>query len=317
VRALILGATGFLGSPIRRAVEEHPRVDDVVAVGVTPPVDGRPWRELDLAAADDAALADLLAEYKPDAVINAAGRTTGTPEQLHDLNVAMVDRLLGAVHRVVPGARVVHVGSAAEYGPPRAGEPTRETDETHPVGPYGETKLASTQAMVAAAAAGLDTVVLRVFNPIGAGMDPRTMPGNAARQMADALVAGEGEVRLGSLAAYRDFVDADDVADAVAAAVHPAAARGHVVNVGSGRATQARDIVRALATAAGYDGPIHEDDGGSARSAAVSWQQADVAKAADLLAWSAGTTLAESVAKLWATTPGAPVGATGGPAAGR
>src|SRR3954451_14513945 len=144
VRTLILGATGFLGSPIRRAVEEHPRVDEVVAVGLTPPTDGRPWRELDLAAADDAVLADLLAEYKPDAVINAAGRTTGTPEQLHGLNVAMVDRLLGAVHRVIPGARVVHVGSAAEYGPPRAGEPTRESDETHPVGPYGETKLAST-----------------------------------------------------------------------------------------------------------------------------------------------------------------------------
>ena len=42
------------------------------------------------------------------------------------------------------------------------------------------------------------------------------------------------------------------------------------------------------AAAAGYDGPIHEDDGGSARSAAVSWQQADVARAAELLAWTAG-----------------------------
>ena len=125
MRTLILGATGFLGSPIRRAVEEHPGVDDVVVVGLTPPADGRPWQELDLAAADDAVLADLLAEHRPDAVVNAAGRTTGTPDQLHGLNVAMVDRLLGAVRRVVPGARVVHVGSAAEYGPPHDREPTR------------------------------------------------------------------------------------------------------------------------------------------------------------------------------------------------
>src|SRR6185503_18912279 len=108
------------------------------------------------------------------AIVNAAGLTAGPREVMHALNVEFVDRLVGAVHRRAPTARLVHIGSAAEYGPAIGGRPTRETDDTRPSGPYGESKLAATRAVWGAGLLGLDTVVLRVFNPIGAGMDRRT-----------------------------------------------------------------------------------------------------------------------------------------------
>jgi nucleoside-diphosphate-sugar epimerase len=81
---------------------------------------------------------------------------------------------------------------------------------------------------------GLDTVVLRVFNPVGAGMDARTLPGNAARRLAAAMAAGDDVIHLGPLGAARDFVAADDVAAATVAAVFEPRARGEVLNVGTG-----------------------------------------------------------------------------------
>ena len=65
-------------------------------------------------------------------------------------------------------------------------------------------------------------VVLRVFNPVGPGAPEESLPGRVAAELRRALASG-AEVRLGSLDAVRDFVDARDVADAViAAAAGPA-----------------------------------------------------------------------------------------------
>jgi nucleoside-diphosphate-sugar epimerase len=60
-----------------------------------------------------------------------------------------------------------------------------------------------------------------------------------------------------------------------------------------------RAIVKELLAASGYAGPVHEDAPGSARSADIPWQQADITRAAEDLGWRPRRDLATSLADLW------------------
>jgi nucleoside-diphosphate-sugar epimerase len=73
-----------------------------------------------------------------------------------------------------------------------------------------------------------------------------------------------------------------------------------VFNVGSGRAVPVREAVRLLAQVAGFDGQIHEDAAGSARSATVDWALADCTRAGAVLGWRPRYDLADSVKAIWA-----------------
>jgi nucleoside-diphosphate-sugar epimerase len=167
---------------------------------------------------------------------------------------------------------------------------------------YGVTKLAGTRLVELAAAAGLDAVVLRVFNPVGPGAPQTSLPGRLAAELRRALAHGT-EVRLGSLDAVRDFVDARDVADAVLAAVAAPALPHQVLNIGSGRGVPVRAMVKELVTASGCTGAVQEDALGLARSADIPWQQADISRAWQDLGWKPRRDLTTSLVDLWEAGP--------------
>ncbi len=160
------------------------------------------------------------------------------------------------------------------------------------------TKLGGTRLAELGRAAGLDAVVLRVFNPVGAGAPETSLPGRVAAQLRRALDRG-ADVRLGPLDAVRDFVDARDVAAAVLAAAAAPALPHAVINVGSGTAVPVRSLVKELIAVSGYGGPVHEDSSGSARSGDLDWQQADITRAGEDLGWRPRHDLAASLADLW------------------
>jgi nucleoside-diphosphate-sugar epimerase len=199
------------------------------------------------------------------------------------------------------GSRLVQIGSSAEYGAVPVGAGITEGTRANPVGPYGVTKLAASELVLAAGRAkAVDAVVLRVFNPIGSGISANTLPGRAVAAMRAALAGGERRIALGPLDDHRDFVDVGDVADAVVVAATAGGPLGpRILNVGSGRATRARDLVTGLAAVARFDGEIAEDQSTSARSAAVPWQQADIAAIGSLLDWRPRRALAESLEAAW------------------
>ncbi|MBC9718480.1 NAD(P)-dependent oxidoreductase [Streptomyces sp. TRM66268-LWL] len=288
MRILILGAAGFLGGHTAARLRALP--------GVRLLVGGRS-RDADVPldlTADPARLTDALHAAAPDAVVNCAGLVAGSPVRLTDLNARGPAALCEALHEAAPAARLVHFGSAGEYGPTAPHAPVTEDAPTRPQTPYGATKLAGT---VAVTAAGLDAVVLRVFNPVGPGAPTAGLPGRLAAEL---LRAGpDGTVRVGDLSAYRDFVDARDVADAVALAVCAPGPLPSVLNIGSGRATPVRELAHRLVDAAGHTGPLEETGDGSARSGAVSWSCADIGAARAALGWAPRRTLAESVGDHW------------------
>jgi nucleoside-diphosphate-sugar epimerase len=299
MRILIIGSSSFLGGHLRRAAS---------AAGHTVLASGRcgSWPvRLDLVADPAERVGSLIADAAPDVVVNCAGATSGSADVLAAANITAVHTLVTALLGVASsGPRLVHIGSAAEYGAVDDGVPVTEDTAPRPAGLYGATKLGGTRLVELARTAGLDAVALRVFNVVGAGSPDDTLPGAAVTQLRQlGQLRHGGSLKLGPLGAIRDFVDARDVADAVlAAATAPALPHG-IVNIGSGAGVQARVLVRQLVTVAGLDVTVHEDAPGSARSAGLAWQQADISRAGADLGWRPRRDLTESVRDLWGGTP--------------
>ena len=295
MRALVLGAGGFLGAHVQRAAREAGF--EVVTAGRSPLASSPRHVQIDLGTVTTGGLAELITRLAPRAVVNCAGAIEGGARTLTMTNVDGVTTLVRALVLAGDRIRLVHLGSAAEYGPGRPGIPVTEWMPPRPIGGYGFTKLLGTRMIERARDDGLDGVVLRVFNPVGAGAGRSGLPGRAAAALRTA-VADREDLRLGPLDAVRDFVDARDVADAVLAAV-TADRLPPVLNVGSGRGLPCRDLVKELLAISGASCAVREDDGGSARSAGVSWQQADITLATTVLQWRPRRDLADAVADLW------------------
>ncbi|MFI2632769.1 NAD-dependent epimerase/dehydratase family protein [Streptomyces collinus] len=295
MRILVLGFTGYLGTHVVERLRALPGAQ-VLGGGRSPAAD----LDVDLARVRPEQLAKALASAAPDTVINCAGATGGDTVTLAEVNARGPAVLCAALREAAPAARLVHLGSAAEYGPGAPGIPVTESAATCPVGPYGATKLAGT---VAVTDSGLDAVVLRVGNPVGPGAPPSGLPGRIAALLRETGPGPEAVLRLGDLSAHRDFVDVRDVARAAALAATAPGPLPPVLNIGGGRAVAVRDLVRGLADLAGFRGRIEEGTAGSARSAQVSWQCSDIAAAGRALGWRPAHTLDDALAALWEGGP--------------
>jgi len=282
---LLFGAAGFLGAEVRRALAPD---TDLVCPGRA---------EFDLFRADVAELTTLIRWVAPDAVVNCTGRFSGTGYALVRAQTEVTAKLIEAVAAAAPGARLVRLGSAAEYGPVPWRHAVAEDEPARPVSEYGVSHLAGTRLVELACAAGrVDGVVLRVFSPVGQGLSAQNVLGRAAGQLRDAVERGVDRIAMGPLDAYRDFVDVRDVALAVRAALLVPELPHRVFNIGSGRAMSTLDAVRLLARTAGFAGELRE---ASPASRAVPWLCADIRRAQQVLGWTPGYELADSLAALW------------------
>ncbi|MEV4625760.1 NAD(P)-dependent oxidoreductase [Micromonospora sp. NPDC049523] len=297
MRVVLAGASGFVGRHVWRELTDTGA--RVTTVGRRVP----PWSDrhecLDLTGPDGAGLVALLTgDGSPVVLVNCAGATGSDLPALAEANVALPAALVAAAARVATPVRLVHLGSAAEYGPVEPGHASAEGDPARPVGGYGLSKLAGTHVVGSARAFGLDAVVLRLTNPVGAGAPASSLPGRLAAELRRAR-GGPGPVRIGAVDAVRDFVDVRDVARAVVAAARVPALDVPVLNIGSGRATVVKELVDALVEVSGYRGEIRHDGDGSTRSASVPWQRADITAAAKVLGWQPRSELRTMLTSLW------------------
>ena len=142
MRILITGASSFLGGHVRREAAaaghagRHGGPVRGAGVGVAPPA--RPGRRR---PGPDRRAARL--RSRPTRWSTAPGRRPVRPEVLAAANVTAVHALLTAMLGTRSAARLVHIGSAAEYGRHR-GQAVAEQDPPRPASAYGATKLAGT-----------------------------------------------------------------------------------------------------------------------------------------------------------------------------
>ncbi|HEX4222809.1 MAG TPA: NAD-dependent epimerase/dehydratase family protein, partial [Pseudonocardiaceae bacterium] len=257
--------------------------------------------DIRLDMADESALAAVLGKEMPAVVVNCAGAVGGSDAELTSSNVTGPANLVAALARLRSTARLIHLGSAAEYGVTEIGVPVTEDMAADPVGPYGHSKLVGTQLVTLGRKAGLDTLVLRVFNPIGPNAPAGSFPGRVVRELRRAIIEKD-DIRMGPLDSVRDFVDVRDIAEAVLASVNAPNLDRPILNLASGIGTRIRSIVDELVDIAGFGGTVLESAAGSSRSASVAWQQADITAISTSLGWKPRVELLDSLVDLWRST---------------
>ncbi len=239
---LVLGA-GWVGSAVaRHAARSHE------VINIDPPF------VPELAARDLAATRELTRIVRSSdvtMVINACGRIRGSAEDLVDANVEFPRWLCEALSDT--GARLVHLGSAAEYGDPGP-DPVLESTPDAPSGDYATTKARGTEVVTSAHADGLDAVVVRVFNTVGYPV-PQVSPVHQWLTDLQSLPDAGGTVEVWWPPTTRDFVAIDEVAAAVVDLAAPGD-RPAIVNVCSGVGLSYGDIVATLATHLGIPAEI-------------------------------------------------------------
>ncbi|MCA9604282.1 MAG: NAD(P)-dependent oxidoreductase [Myxococcales bacterium] len=167
-KALITGASGFIGSHLRRALLDAGV--DVLAIrrGASPPAEE--GRSVAIAYDDVEALTKLVAEERPDWVFHVAGATKGvTYEDFQRANVMPTRNLLSALleaHRDVK--RFVMVSSLAAFGPSSPNRPLREGDTPAPIEHYGRSKLEA-EDVVRAVGGSLPWTIIRPSGVYGPG----------------------------------------------------------------------------------------------------------------------------------------------------
>lgn len=231
---LVTGARGFVGRQLVAALAH-------VGVRVSTGLDNT---ALDVTSRD-AVLACFNA-LRPNAVVHLAAKTylpdvAANPRHSYAVNVGGTLHVLQAAAAQTPAPQVLYVSSCTVYGDPLPQHlPLREEaplDATHP---YGLQKLAAEHLCQRAKAQGLDVKIVRPFNHIGAGMNPKLSLAHFAAQIAKAERGlAPALLRVGNLAAERDFLHVADVIDAYLALLAYAGAEW-IFNVASGQALSLR-----------------------------------------------------------------------------
>jgi nucleoside-diphosphate-sugar epimerase len=245
-RALVTGATGFVGRHALRPLAEHGFEVHAVSRG-EPPAELAHlavWHRADLLEASAAEAA--IGAARPTHLLHLAwygehGEYWGSLENVRwvEASLRLLRRFAGA-----DGRRSVVAGTCAEYDWSRS--PLSEADTPlRPATLYGAAKHGlHVVAAALAARAGFELAWGRIFFLYGPHEDPRRLVASVAR----ALVGGE-RAPASHGRQLRDFLHVEDVAGAFAALL--ASDVTGAVNVASGSSVPIRDVVTLLGELSG------------------------------------------------------------------
>jgi GDP-4-dehydro-6-deoxy-D-mannose reductase len=239
----LTGADGFVGSWLRRELEESQR--DWAALGLPGTGEslggGGVFAPLDLVAAARrspgqpvAALEDL---PEPEGLIHLAALSSppvceANPDLAQAINVDGPARFYEQVLELWPQCHIIHVSSGHVYRP--AAKPLCEAQPLEPVNVYGRTKLDGEAMAQGFRNRGAHVTVVRPFNHTGAGQLPSFALPSFAMRLAELEKAGGGELPVGWLGGVRDFLHVKDVVQTYLSLL-PKAGEVDLVNVCSGQ----------------------------------------------------------------------------------
>jgi UDP-glucose 4-epimerase len=257
MRVLVTGGAGFIGSHIADAylaAGHTVGVVDNLSTGSVENLDPRLrfWQ----ADIRDAAIAAILAEFRPDIVSHHAAQISVSasardPRGDAEINILGALNLLAAAvrHQV---QRVIFASTGgAMYGEQEA-LPTGESVFPEPVSPYGVAKHSVERYLHAFQHMhGLRSVVLRYANVYGPRQNPHGEAGVVAI-FCRGLLDGKKLTVYGDGGQTRDYLYVGDVVRAnLLATSAPFSGKVPILNVGTGVETSVNDLVRLLGEAAG------------------------------------------------------------------
>ena len=301
-RILLTGYSGFVGPWVIAELRRHfPRAVIYGAARHLAMADGQtatPDRcfRLDLRNSDQ--IRSVVEEALPDAVVHLASVRLAPLDELLAVNVMGCELLLAHLNTIVPGARILVIGSSAELG--RAAEhdvPLNEAAPCRPVDHYGVTKLAQSAIAGRQALCGQDVVLLRPFNLFGPGMPDSLLAGRCVNQLCAAAQTSKPCVlEFGPLETRRDYVDVRDFARAVVLALEKSP-EGMLYHIGSGMSRSGHDLVNALIRQADLD--VTYRAAAAVEQSLVPWQTADWRRAYQVLGWQPTIGWHQTIRHIW------------------
>jgi UDP-glucose 4-epimerase len=271
---LVVGGAGYIGSHAVRllmAAGHQVTVYDNLSRGHRRAVPAELLVEGELADQDK--LADVMTAKQIDAVMHFAAfalvnESVNDPAVYYRNNVVAAVELLDAMRRAGVD-KIVFSSTTATYGEPDV-IPIAETTRQEPINPYGFTKLVFEQALADYARAyGIGYAALRYFNAAGANPDgtigedhtPETHLIPIVLQVAlgqrESITVFGDDYATPDGTCIRDYVHVDDLGEAHLAALERLEpGKGICVNLGTGRGTSVREIIRACRDVTGH--PIPE-----------------------------------------------------------
>jgi len=272
-KILVTGGAGYIGSHTVRLLLEQGHdvsVVDNLSKGYRQNVPAKRLYEMDIA--DTAALAELMRQTRPEAVVHfaafiAVGESMAEPERYFSNNVGGSLSLLTAMVRT--GVRhIVFSSTAAVYGDP-ATVPIPESAPIQPMSPYGESKvMVETLLRWFDQIHHLTSVCLRYFNASGA--DPEGRLGEQHEPethliplLLRAVATGKPVTVFGDDyptpdgTCIRDYIHVDDLAQAHILSLEHLTSGGASAqfNVGTGTGHSVMETIRAVEEVTGRKVP--------------------------------------------------------------
>jgi len=298
----VTGGAGFIGSNLvdRLLAEGHEvdAVDDLSTGSLANLAGARvsgslTFHQLDIVSDE---LVDVVARRRPEVIFHLAAQAdvrVSVQRPVFDAEVNIVGTL-----RVLEGARaagtkrVVFAASGGTlYGEVDESDlPVRESHAHRPLSPYGVSKKAAIDYLVAYRELyGLEFCALALANVYGPRQDPHGEAGVVAI-FADRLVRGQAVTIFGDGDQTRDFVHVDDVVDAFVRAATRGG--GLLLNIGTGSETSVNELARVMGERAGVPTPpLHGPD----RAGELRRNVLDPERAGIHLGWRSWTNLDEGV----------------------
>jgi GDP-4-dehydro-6-deoxy-D-mannose reductase len=295
MRYLVTGASGFVGSRLVGRLAAAGEEVTGTWFGGPPRLPGVRLREIDLR--DLRALSEIVQKTDPQVIIHLAGMShVGESWQAladyFQVNVLGTENLI----RAAAGRRVVMASSAEVYGlVPEDEQPLAEDRQLAPQSPYALTKAAAERLVRPSGG-----IVVRSFNILGPGQAANfALPAFAAQLAAIHSGKQEAVLKVGNLAARRDFVHLDDAVDGYLA-VAARGSDGGVYNLGSGETQSIGGMLEQLVRVSRVAARV-EIDPQRFRPVDLPLLQADAGRLREL-GWAPERGIDAALEELWAAT---------------
>ncbi|MGE0104496.1 MAG: NAD-dependent epimerase/dehydratase family protein [Blastocatellales bacterium] len=302
IPVLVIGASGFIGRWVARHLELAGAETTLAVRDQTSAAEifgrygihGRVIR-LDLLERD--LLKKTMVDIKPAIVFNLAGYGVDRSERdettAYHINKRTIEELCESIDSYEypdwPGRRIVHAGSALEYG--IASGDLNEMTEPAPTTLYGRSKLAGTRALADISRQNnIQSVTARLFTIYGPGEHPgRLLPAlieTAATRKPIDLTDGRQ---------LRDFTYVEDAAEGMLRLGMTSGPPGEIVNLATGRLTAVREFVRSAAEILNLPDHLLRIGALPTRTEEMKHDPVSVERLKKLTGWSPHTSVAEGI----------------------
>jgi len=261
MKVLVTGGAGFIGSHlVDRLIKEGHEV--VVIDNLSTGKRKNNNREANFYKTDilGSRLARIFQKEKPRLVCHYAAQMD-VRKSVEDPLFDAKSNILGFLNLLEASIkngtqRVIFASSGGAIYGDQTSYPATEEDPTHPLSPYGVSKLASEQYLYYYQKnCGLDYAVLRFSNVYGPRQNPLGEAGVVAI-FAKKLLSAEQPLINGNGMQTRDYIFVDDIVDANMAVINSNI--NDTFNVGTGRETSVNELFSSLLEQTGSKAkPVH------------------------------------------------------------